>query len=69
MKTGFNSFSMQVNDPFMAFIFGRGQNAMKMFGNYDTEDDDEEDNDDYDPDEDLHMMFDDEEYDEMHESY
>lgn len=30
-------------------------------GNYDSDDDD------YDPDEDLRMMFDDEDYDEMHE--
>lgn len=33
-------------------------------GNYDSDDDE---NSDYDPDEDLRMMYDDEEYQEMHE--
>lgn len=42
-------------------------NISKYFcGNYDSDESDE--CDDYDPDEDLRMMFDEEDYDEMHES-
>lgn len=41
-------------------------NSMKL-GNYDSDYDDEDGS--YDPDEDLDMMFDDEEFEEMHEAY
>lgn len=43
-------------------------NSMKM-GNYDSDYDDDDENSSYDPEEDLEMMFDDEELEEMHESY
>ena len=42
--------------------------SMKM-GNYDSDYDDDDENSSYDPEEDLEMMFDDEELEEMHESY
>ena len=40
-------------------------NSVFRCGNYDTNDDDDEENTDYDPEEDLHMMFDDEDYAEL----
>ncbi len=46
----------------MPFIISSRVNC----GNYDGDDD--ENCEDYDPDEDLKMMYDDEDYDEMHES-
>ncbi len=47
---------------FIPFIIGSRVNC----GNYDGDDD--ENCDDYDPDEDLRMIYDDEDYDEIHES-
>ena len=44
----------------------RKPNSMKL-GNYDSDDDDE--NSSYDPEEDLEMMFDEEDLEEMHEAY
>ncbi|MCQ2172738.1 MAG: hypothetical protein MJZ17_08330 [Bacteroidales bacterium] len=47
-------------------IYHEEPNSMKM-GNYDSDDDDEDSS--YDPEEDLDMMFDDEDLEEMHEAY
>lgn len=59
--------SLMGSNPFMAALIGRNPVTKMSLGNYDVDDDDDES--DYDPDEDLHMMFDDEEYEEMHENY
>lgn len=51
---------------FMAYLIGQTDSGSLSLGNYDGEDDEESD---YDPDEDLRMIYDDEEYEEIHESY
>lgn len=61
-----NTVGESGRDPFMASIFGRTSSGRMSLGNYDGDDDEESD---YDPDEDLRMIYDDEEYEEIHESY
>ena len=46
----------------------RKPNSMKL-GNYDSDDEDDDENNSYDPEENLEMMFDEEDLEEMHEDY
>ncbi len=66
MRTSYLNLTVEQINPAILFA------ERFICGNYDTSDDDENDNDencdDYDPDEDLHMMFDDEDYNEQYES-